>query len=138
MPDRLYKQKKFLDENSDIALVGSNAILIDEDSKGVGRAKYPTLHEDKVRRIEKFQPIFPHSSFFFKKNVILNEGGYNEYYTKSQDCDLYLRLCEKNLIAGFDDYLIKLRYTPFSLSYESDFLQLKLGLLRLLIDIRCL
>jgi len=129
MPDRLFKQKKFLDDNLEVVLVGSNALLIDENGNEIGKAKYPVTHNGLVENLENFRSVFPHSSIFFRKEVIIREGGYNENFTRSQDYDLYLRLSEKYLLAGVDDYMVKLRYNPDSMSYcDKGFLQLKMGL----------
>lgn len=131
IPNRFYEQKKFLLENPEVVLVGSNAILIDENDNDIGRAEYPTSHDSLLKRLKKFKPVFPHSSIFFRRNIILSEGGYNPYFSRSQDNELYLRLSEKYQLAGLDEYLVKLRITINSLSY-SDNLQLKMGIAALI------
>lgn len=131
MPDRLHKQKNFLIENPDVVLVGSNAILIDENNNDVGYSVCPTCHDSLLKRLKKFQPVFPHSSIFFRRDTILSEGGYNPYFPRSQDNELYLRLSEKYQLTGLDEYLVKLRITRNSLSYSND-LQLKMGIAALI------
>lgn len=131
MPDRLSKQKIFLIENPDVVLVGSNAMLIDESNNDIGYTVYPTSHDSLLKRLKKFQPVFPHSSIFFRKDMVACEGGYNPYFTRSQDNELYLRLSEKYQMAGLDEYLVKLRFTRNSLSYSDD-LQLKMGIAALI------
>lgn len=131
MPDRLSKQKTFLIKNPDVVLVGSNAILIDESNNDIGYTAYPTSHDSLLKRLKMFQPVFPHSSLFFRKEMIAREGGYNPYFQRSQDNELYLRLSEKYRLAGLDEYLIKLRVTINSLSYSDD-LQLKMGIAALI------
>jgi glycosyltransferase involved in cell wall biosynthesis len=128
MPNRFFEQYKFLLENPDVGLVGSNAILIDENGKDIGYGVYPVSYEKIVERLRVFRPVFPHSSIFFRKELILSQGGYNSYYTRSQDFDLYLRLSDKCVLAGSNNFLVKLRLNEESLSYGSDDLQLKMGL----------
>jgi len=130
--DRFKRQKEFLDKNSDLVLVGSNTVLIDEYNNQIGRAKYPTSHERILERLRRFQPVFPHSTIFFRKDVVIEEGCYNEYFVRSQDYDLYLRLCKKYRIGNLDDFLIKLRLDRNSLSYGDDNLQLKMGIAALI------
>jgi len=132
MPDRLYEQKKFLVDNPDVVLVGSNAILIDEKNNEVGHSVYPVSSVTLIERLRSFQPVFPHSSIFFRKEIINREGGYNPYFERSQDFELLLRLSEKYLIAGLDEFLIKFRLNNNSLSYGSNDLQLKMGIAALI------
>lgn len=131
MLDRFHKQKNFLIENPHVVLVGSNAILIDGNNDVIGHATYPVSSEKIVERLEKYQPVFPHSSIFFRKNIILSEGGYNPYFERGQDNELYLRLSEKHQLAGLDKFLVKLRVNKYSLSYSDD-LQLKMGIAALI------
>lgn len=127
MLDRFYEQKKFLVENPEVVLVGSNAVLIDENNNDIGYTACPTSHDSLLRRLTTFRPVFPHSSILFRKDIVISEGGYNPYFTRSQDNELYLRLSEKYQLAGLDEYLVKLRITRNSLSYNDD-LQLKMGI----------
>lgn len=137
LPHRLSKQRNFLVQNPEVVLVGSHAILIDENTDEMGQTRYPVTHDSLVERLENFKTVFPHSSIFFKKDVVVNEGGYNELFPKAQDYELYLRLSEKYLLAGLDDYLVKLRITPDSLTYSNDdFLQLKMGISALICHFR--
>ncbi len=132
VPDRFYKQRKFLLENPDTVLVGSNARLIDESGRCMGRAVYPRSHEMLVERLTiSFRSVFPHSSVFFKKNIVMQEGGYLENYIRSQDYDLYLRLSEKYRISNIDEFLVKIRLN-FSGPTYSDDNQLIMGLAALI------
>lgn len=131
MKGRFYKQKKFLIENPDIVLVGSNAILIDDNNNELGRSTYPISYENLSEQLEKKQHFFPHSSIFFRKDEIIQEGGYNEYFTRAQDYELYLRLSEKYELAGLNEFLVKLRLNNNSLSYRND-VQLKMGIAALI------
>jgi glycosyltransferase involved in cell wall biosynthesis/SAM-dependent methyltransferase len=131
MPGRFYKQKKALVENPDVVLVGSNAILIDVNNNEIGRAGYPLTNDMLLDRLRTFRSVFPHSSVFFRKDIVIKEGGYNEYFVKSQDNELYLRLSGRYLMSGLDEFLIKLRINPDSLTYSDD-LQLKMGLASLI------
>jgi len=133
MPDRFYKQKQFLLNNPDVVLVGANAKLIDENSSEIGSSVSPTTFEELIYRLENFQPVFSHSSIFFRRDRICREGGYNINFERSQDSELYLRLSEKYRLAGLDEFLISLRITSDSLSYnDNGHLQLTMGLAALI------
>jgi len=132
MPDRFHKQKQFLIENPDVALVGSNAILIDDKGNDVGYAAYPNSHDDLLQRLRKLQTVFPHSSILIRKGAIAGEGGYNPRFTRSQDSDLYLRLSEQYKLASLNQALVKLRLNESSLTYSNMDLQLKMGIAALI------
>lgn len=132
MPDRFNKQKIFLIENPDVVLVGSNAILIDESNNDIGYTEYPTSHDSLMERLKNFQPVFPHSSIFFRRDIIAGEGGYNPHFARSQDSELYLRLSRKYSLAGLNQFLVKLRLNNDSLTYSNIDLQLKMGIAALI------
>jgi len=132
MPDRFCKQRQFLLENPEIVLVGSNARLIDENGKCMGRAVYPRSHKSLVERLTiSFRSVFPHSSVFFRKSIVMQEGGYVENFVRSQDYDLYLRLSEKYRIANIDEFLVKIRLNFSGATYYDDN-QLIMGLAALI------
>jgi len=131
LPIRFEVQKKFMEENPDIALSGSDAIIIDERGYKVGHAKYPTSHTILANRLYNFKSVFPHSSIFYRKDIIMKEGSYNENFFRSQDYDLYLRLSRKYKIASIDKPLLKLRLN-FSGPTYSDDNQLLFGLMALI------
>ena len=131
LPFRLDVQKKFMEANPDIALIGSDAIIIDEKGYKVGHAKYPTSHTILANRLYNFKSVFPHSSIFFRKDIIIKEGSYNENLIRSQDYDLYLRLSTKYKIASIDKPLLKLRLNLSGPTYSDDN-QLIFGLMGLI------
>jgi len=131
LPIRFEVQKKFMEENPDIALIGSDAIIIDEKGYKVGHAKYPISHTILANRLYNFKSVFPHSSIFFRKDIIMKEGSYNENFIRSQDYDLYLRLSTKYKIASIDKPLLKLRLNLSGPTYSDDN-QLIFGLMGLI------
>lgn len=128
LQDRFKKQNKFLEKNTNIALVGSNALLIDDSGKNIGKTKLPLSHNELVTKLEALKPAFVHSSIFFRRETIEKMGGYNERFTKTQDYDLYLRLSQSYNLANLEDPHVKLRLSVNSLSHSSDNLQKKMGL----------
>ena len=108
-PTRFEKQIDYLTQNSDLALVGSNAELIDENGSHQSYIRYPKGFESINDNLLNLISPFPHSSIMFRKKIILNIGGYNENFYRSQDYDLYLRLSEKYYLECIQEPLIKLR-----------------------------
>jgi len=87
-PDRLKKQLSHIKKGFDV--VGSNVDYIDENSNYFRTIKYPELNKE-IRNKIYYKSVIAHPSVMFKKDVVLNNGGYlgGKY---AQDYDLWLRL----------------------------------------------
>ena len=108
--NRLEKEVNFLEENKEYVAVGSNIILIDENSKKIGYRKYPQTYNKIKKIITRYSPMAQPSTLI-RKDILLKEGKYNEKYTRSQDYELWMRLANKYKIKNLGDYLLKYRIT---------------------------
>lgn len=102
--NRLKKQFDFMEKNSDCALCGSWSYIIDKNTDIIGAKKFFTGYEKIKKKILYFN-FFTHSSLFFRKNIILNAGGYNEKIKKAQDYDLILKISGKHRIENIPEFL---------------------------------
>lgn len=109
VPDRLSSQWNFVRNNRDIVLLGGGCIEIDKNATTIKEHIYPQNHNALIRRLENGKAFFPHSSAFFNKEYIMNLGGYNNKFLRSQDCDLWLRVGENALISCLKTPVVKLR-----------------------------
>jgi len=115
LPERLKIQLKFMEENGKFGLVGSWATLIDK--KGVPLEVWQTnYYPEDIFYMLNFRNCLTHSSTMFRKDLVLDLGGYNEKILRSQDYDLWQRLSKKGKIYLIKKCLIKLRRTPFNIS----------------------
>lgn len=114
-PTRLAKQLDFMEKHPAYALCGSWAYLINEDDEIVGKKELFTSYEAIRKHILNFN-IFTHSSLFFKKDTIVNKGGYTPTMKKAQDYDLILKLAAKHPIANLSELLCFYRISPKSIS----------------------
>lgn len=122
MPDRLEKQRHFLEQNTEYCLVGSGRLEIDE--KGEVLINLPIVSKDEaIRKIITKVNIFVHGSILFRANMLRAEGFYREQFPYAQDYDLILRLLEKYKVFNYPGYLYKLRITQSSISREKGLLQ---------------
>lgn len=112
---RLEKQYKFMNENPDHALCGSWASIINEKDEEIGRKKFSTSYEEIRKKILYFN-FFTHSSLFFRRDLILEKGGYNEKIEKAQDYDLVLKISAEHPVANIAEFLCLLRDHPGSIS----------------------
>lgn len=114
-PNRLEKQLRFMQKNSAYALCGSWAYLIDENGNITGEKKFSTDYQAIKKKLVFFN-FFTHSSLFFKKNIALKNGGYNEKMKKAQDYDFILKISARNPIANIPEFLCFYRTHPGSIS----------------------
>ena len=119
---RLEKQYEFLMEKPDIILISSSASIIESR----GNEIYPKHYKLSPEQIEKYlkrQNIIVHGSVMFRKNEIINLGGYREHFRYAQDYDLWLRIIDKQKIYILPEYLYKVRISLENLSIRSCILQ---------------
>lgn len=132
-PERISKQIHFLQSNPDIVLVGSNAIIIDENGNRLGKTHFPYNHDELIEKMIELISPFPHASVFFRQKVALDMGGYNERFLRGQDFDLWLRISQKFKIACLKEPLIFLRKSFNSISHSGDIsLSYKMGIIALI------
>lgn len=133
LPGRFASQHRFLLENPEVALVGSNAILIDASDRMIGRTRLGTLdHPACVARLESMAAFIPHSSWMVRGEVMRALGGYDEFFRKAQDYEFMLRLSESHRLACLADFMVALRKTRSSVTFDDEFLQYRYALVALI------
>ena len=106
--ERLEKQVNFLEENPRYGLIGSDLIVIDEESKEIGYRKYASSDLDIRKVITRLNPI-AQSSVLIRKQAIQEVGFYDEKWSVCQDYDYWLRIGINWKLKNFDKSLIKYR-----------------------------
>lgn len=101
---RLEKQLQFMENNIGYALCGSWSYIINEENEIIGQKKFSSDYV-KIKRGILYFNFFTHSSLFFKKNLILENDGYDEKIKKAQDYDLILKISGKYPIANIPEFL---------------------------------
>lgn len=86
--NRFELQKQFLDNNSNIDILGTWAIDIDENGNNLKDRKYPIEHKEIVRLI--WTDPLVHPSVMFKRESILKVGNYATNSGRRDDYELYL------------------------------------------------
>ena len=109
-PERLESQVEFLKAHPDIALVGTQAIIIDE----FGRYKRVLLdrpHEHLAIKWDLlFDNSFVHTSVMFRKTIVSdNLGGYDPSYAACEDYELWSRIAETCYVANLSRHLVSHR-----------------------------
>lgn len=105
---RFEKQISYLKDYTDVDILGSEADLIDNDSKLIGYKKVmPNV--DFRSLLENCELIHP--SVMFRATVFSKIGFYDEMLQKSQDYELWLRAANQNIkIRNIKKPLLQFRY----------------------------
>ncbi|MBA7643492.1 Undecaprenyl-phosphate 4-deoxy-4-formamido-L-arabinose transferase [subsurface metagenome] len=109
MPERLSNQLNFVQDNDGVVLLGGGCIEVDKNGTATKKHVYPQEQKALMNRLENGKAFFPHSSAFFNKARVMELGGYNPKFTRSQDRDLWLRIGETARIACLQIPVVKLR-----------------------------
>ncbi len=116
MPDRFARQVEFLRLHPDVVCVGGAYDLIDE----VGWVLSHLLLGEDDDEIQRFAlagmtPI-NHPSAMFRRDTILQVGGYDEAFWPAEDLDLWLKLGEVGKLANLPDTVLQYRQHHQSVS----------------------
>lgn len=123
LKDRLKIQIDFLEKNKNIALVGSNAIKIDENNIKIGELKGEYKYE-KILKVIKYRNCFIHPSIIFRKNILSKIKGYRNFPC-AQDYDFIYRIIDAGYkVENLEKKLLKYRVRIKSISVEKRLFQL--------------
>lgn len=112
MPERLEKQYEYMEAHSDIGICGSDMRIFGRER---GRVSCPQTYEQIKARLIFCSPL-PHSSWFARKEVLLQCGLYNERYRISLDYEFLYRLSKHCKMAGINEPYIAYRTYKQSLT----------------------
>ncbi|MBT8593995.1 glycosyltransferase [Polynucleobacter paneuropaeus] len=117
LPTRISKQVAYLDSNPECALLGTRAQI------WVGSNKSNRYHDHPTNSAELnfdliFNNPFVHSSVAFRKDEVVNLGGYSEDPKRQppEDYELWSRISRNYLVANLPDRLVVYRESEGSMS----------------------
>jgi len=107
---KLEKEVSFLEKNLEYVLVGSGAIVINDEGKELYRFLLPEKDEE-IRQYILFRNPFLHSSVVFLREAAGKFGGYSEKEKLPgvEDFDLWLKLGKVGKFYNFPEYFLKFR-----------------------------
>ena len=131
MLNRFEKQIKFMEENQEIDILGTGAILINQEGKDMGKINMPKTNSEIYKAIKYKNPMI-HPSIMMKREVLENLNGYDEKLRKAQDLDLWSRALDQNMnFYNIQEYLIKYRI-DLEKSYSTIFKGFKVSFMKAL------
>ncbi|PBQ31528.1 hypothetical protein CNR22_07030 [Sphingobacteriaceae bacterium] len=114
--ERLARLKKFLDENKEVACVGSNIVKVDADGKEFFKSTY-ALKDEQIRNdFLHYKIVMTGSALMLRKQVIEKLGIYNEYFDRigSEDTYLFSLILDHFKVSNIPDALYYYRANPNS------------------------
>lgn len=95
--NRISIQHSFMTSNHDVAVCGSHTIVVDEFGV-IQRISRDVTSAESIRKELDFRCCLAHPSVMYRKQVIIDAGGYREFFRHAEDYDLWLRLKDKHRI----------------------------------------
>ncbi|MEM0993255.1 MAG: glycosyltransferase [Bacteroidota bacterium] len=108
MPHRLERQIQFLQTHSMVALVGSNAYLIDEQNRQQRQATQLPLSSESIQVRLLFKTAFLHPSVMIRTEIV-RSFLYDVDFQFIEDYELWLRMKE-HLLANIEEPLLYYRF----------------------------
>jgi len=122
-PERLAKQAAYLDEHSEVVLVGTWVRLIDEDGKALvdHPGWTPTTNARELLESLAWANPFVHSSAMYRGAVASEVGGYPDDLAHAQDGGLWLRLAQRGELAMIADYMCQYRVVSHGMTQAREY-----------------
>ncbi|MCP8310247.1 MAG: glycosyltransferase [Candidatus Methylarchaceae archaeon HK01M] len=112
---RLEVQYEYMKKNPDVGIVGSWNDVIDDKGNTIDYRKHSLSSED-IYYILNFRNCLTHSSILFRRDLIINNGGYNENISVASDYELWNRISKIAKIYQIPKSLVKWRRTKKSIT----------------------
>jgi glycosyltransferase involved in cell wall biosynthesis len=119
LPDRLARQRAFLDAHPDVGLLGTGAREVDAGGRVLATIT-PPADDAALRRALIRRNPFVHSSIVARRALLERAGGYDERLPVAQDYDLWMRLSGLTLLANLPEPLVVRRRLPGAVSVQRD------------------
>jgi glycosyltransferase involved in cell wall biosynthesis len=119
LPERLARQRAFLDAHPEVGLLGTGAREVDASGREVGIVS-PPEDDATIRRALIRRNPFVHSSVMMRRSALADAGGYDKSLAVAQDYDLWMRMSRVTRLANLPGPLIVRRLLPGRISAARD------------------
>lgn len=117
-PQRLQQQYDFMLANPEYSVIGSAADYIDMDGVFLFTHKPPAFSNDEIQLLKYSVCPFIHSCVFYKKEMVISKGGYNEHAYTFEDHFLWVNILKDQKAYNLPQPLIKVRLNPESITID--------------------
>lgn len=113
--ERFEKQYKFLEDNKDIAMVGSHVECVDTEGNYLYKLCMP-LDNNTIKKKMFLNAMLIHPTIFFRTSVVLKEGGYPVEYKSAEDYAFFFKLLKKYDFANLNEFLVQIEINDKGIS----------------------
>jgi glycosyltransferase involved in cell wall biosynthesis len=117
-PNRLQVQYDFITEHPDYSIIGSACDYADVNGEYVFTYQPAAYSNTEIQQLDYKICPFIHSGVFYKKDVVLKAGGYNEYAYTFEDHFLWANILKNKKACNLQQPLIKVRWNPESITID--------------------
>ena len=117
-PNRLQVQYDFITAHSDYSIIGSACDYTDVNGEYVFTYQPAAYSNAEIQQLDYKICPFIHSGVFYKKDVILKAGGYNERAYTFEDHFLWANILKNEKACNLQQSLIKVRWNPESITID--------------------
>lgn len=110
-PARLARQVEYLRDHPDVVLVCTPVALVDESGAALGREVGPTDEAQLIRGM-RWKCVIQHPSVMFRRQAVLELGGYDPRARHVEDYELWLRLAGRGRLGLLAEPLTRYRVHP--------------------------
>lgn len=103
MPSRLERQVEILETRPAVAVVGCVMKEVDEGGRELSR-RLPVAAGDVRNALRFFNPV-PNTSAAYRRDAVLEVGGYDPRFRYANDYDLWMRLADRHVIYNIGEEL---------------------------------
>jgi hypothetical protein len=111
LPERFARQLAALEADPGLALLGSQARIIDASGAAIGSFASLTAHGG-IRRALAVTNCFVHGAVMFRREAALAAGGDRDGAALVEDYDLWCRIAERGRVANLPEVLYEWRAHP--------------------------
>ena len=119
LPERLQRQRAFLDAYPAVGLLGTAAREVDAAGRLLTTLTPPADDAGLRRALIRYNP-FVHSSIVARRALLGRAGGYDERLPVAQDYDLWMRLSRLTRLANLAEPLVVRRRLPDAVSVQRE------------------
>lgn len=116
-PERFKKQVDYLDQRTEVGLVGTWARQINNRSEVIGKFEPPVDENELYEALGWSNPI-AHSSIMYRTACAKQQGGYPANYAYAQDFALILAIAKISQIRIIGEYLCNYRVLASNMSHN--------------------
>jgi len=121
-PERLRIQVEFMRRNPEVALLGTQARILNKRGRVSHRPGWKRAVTDKAIRFQlQFDNAFIHTSVMFRRDIVWHKlGGYDETFLTGEDFELWSRIAARYQVRNLPATLINYRFHGNSTSARYD------------------